>query len=478
MTQYRNDLQTIRRRIFNVLPAATFQLHKMLEAVELTLSDLSPTACIECTDRPRLHLNPDFVEKHCRSDEHLFMLIMHELHHLVLGHTRLFGRPDRIANIAFDAVINAMLCHQFPDPAYTSFFTNLNSADEMPGCLLRPPDGWTRFKDSKEADTIDWPRYNRERPHARLVQQLYDEARWRHVTYLEIFEALREAEPHDLEGEAFLIGGHEEDDGRSLRDENALGDSIFETVLRRTVAAWPPPEQRIAGDAATGGEKKAYLLPNVKDNPGRARNALVKLIQRAVAVKKADLSQRLAIEETAQGFETVLPQISDRRIVAYTSLWGHAPIFYRGIRNERRRKRVSIPMCHLYVDISGSMSHYLPKLIGALLRPHREGLVKVFVFSTVVDEVAPRGLTNKGYANTFGTEIDCVFDHFLNIPKKKRPRRMLILTDGFVGSPSKAACTALAMGRIKVYVGLTPDGARDDLQDVATYIETLPLSES
>ena len=42
--------------------------------------------------------------------EIFFLLILHELYHVILGHTRLFSRVSPIDNIVFDAVINSMLC--------------------------------------------------------------------------------------------------------------------------------------------------------------------------------------------------------------------------------------------------------------------------------------------------------------------------------------------------------------------------------
>jgi hypothetical protein len=38
---------------------------------------------------PRLLINPQFVEAHAATPERLLMLVMHELHHVLLGHTRL-----------------------------------------------------------------------------------------------------------------------------------------------------------------------------------------------------------------------------------------------------------------------------------------------------------------------------------------------------------------------------------------------------
>jgi len=50
-----------------------------------------------------------FLDKYCQDDEDLFLLILHELYHVILGHTRLFPRFALIDNIVYDAVINSML---------------------------------------------------------------------------------------------------------------------------------------------------------------------------------------------------------------------------------------------------------------------------------------------------------------------------------------------------------------------------------
>jgi hypothetical protein len=71
------------------------------------------------------------------------MLIMHELHHVLLGHTRMFPRLTQIDNPVFDAVIDALLCRMFPAPQHTAFFIDLYSDQDLPACLLRPPSGWT-----------------------------------------------------------------------------------------------------------------------------------------------------------------------------------------------------------------------------------------------------------------------------------------------------------------------------------------------
>ncbi len=87
-------------------------------------------------------VNPEFVAAHCRSDEHLSMLVLHELYHVLLGHTRLYPRVTSAQNWAFDCIINAQLCRLFPQPRFTSFFAQFVAGDGGPGDLLAPPRGW------------------------------------------------------------------------------------------------------------------------------------------------------------------------------------------------------------------------------------------------------------------------------------------------------------------------------------------------
>ena len=110
------------RRLVNCLPAATFEMETFCRLAGIEVSDKIPTAAVECTLRPRLLINPAFINKYCQEDEHLFLLVMHELWHIILAHTRMYPRATLAHNIAFDAIINAGLSRQFPGPEYRGFF--------------------------------------------------------------------------------------------------------------------------------------------------------------------------------------------------------------------------------------------------------------------------------------------------------------------------------------------------------------------
>ena len=140
-----NQEQILEERLVNCLPAATFEMDSLCSLAEVRVDRNVPSAAVTCEDRPRMLVNPDFVERHCASDEHLFLLVMHELYHVILAHTRMYPRPNQAHNLAFDAIVNAMLLREFPGPEYRGFFESLNPADEFPACLLRPPSGWPRI---------------------------------------------------------------------------------------------------------------------------------------------------------------------------------------------------------------------------------------------------------------------------------------------------------------------------------------------
>jgi hypothetical protein len=64
--------------------------------MDIVESDEVPTAAVECQLQPRLLINPGFVEKHAETPEKLLVLVMHELHHVLLGHTTLFPAVTKI----------------------------------------------------------------------------------------------------------------------------------------------------------------------------------------------------------------------------------------------------------------------------------------------------------------------------------------------------------------------------------------------
>lgn len=177
--------KSISERILDCFPSGTYALHALLQLLEIVETIEIDTAAVECLIQPRMLINPEFVETWAATPEKLLMLVMHELHHVLLGHTRLFPCVTRVDNLVFDAVINALLSRMFPAPEHTSFFTDFYSEDRFPECVLRPPAGWTLWHYPATPPAL---RGKKRKELAAVHRALYSE---KGATYYDIFDALR-----------------------------------------------------------------------------------------------------------------------------------------------------------------------------------------------------------------------------------------------------------------------------------------------
>ena len=94
---------SIAERILDAFPSGSYGLLALLRLLDIVETAEVETAAVECKSMPRLLINPRFVEAHAATSERLLMLVMHELHHVLLGHTRLFPRATPADNLIFDA---------------------------------------------------------------------------------------------------------------------------------------------------------------------------------------------------------------------------------------------------------------------------------------------------------------------------------------------------------------------------------------
>ena len=446
----------LRERIFNVLPAASYQMEKLFGLLDIEFSERTETACVECRATPRLLLNRQFVEEHCREDGDLFLLILHELHHVILGHTRLFSRVTPIDNIVFDAVINSMLARTVGRSVGVGLFTRFYTYDKFPERLLRPPPGWPGcFKGALKGLP------ERE---ARAVELLYGPDAGA-ITYYDIYELLRQSLGDGEAGipDVVLLGNHGEDPSEN---------SLLTQVVRRIVEGWPPPPFRISG-RDEGKDGSDYFLSQT-EQPGAAfQRAFAQVLRRCgVNCGRGPAVYRRRLSARERTIETVIPDARDRRVTALRSFYGHNPLVYRSELNDIRPRPLRVPVVHLYLDVSGSMSACLPHLTAVCREPFRRGELAIFAFSTVVSNLKGTDLTKVAIRNTGGTDINAVLEHFGRIPKKRRPRVILIATDGYVGPVRDDLRSTL--GRTRVVAALTHPGYADDLKPWVHQIIQLP----
>ena len=107
-------MNAIEEQVLDCFPSGSYALSALLRLVDITESEQVPTAAVECRIQPRLLINPQFVSRHANTPERLLMLVMHELHHVLLGHTTLFKTVTNADNFVLDCVINALISRMFP----------------------------------------------------------------------------------------------------------------------------------------------------------------------------------------------------------------------------------------------------------------------------------------------------------------------------------------------------------------------------
>ena len=167
------------------------------------------------------------------------MLVMHELYHIILGHTHLFKRHTEIDNIAFDSVINAILCRMFPEEEYVSFFTSINPDESFPGSILRPIGSNTPLQ------------------FIPILKNLYCTNTG---TYFEVYECIScELKKMLEEGKIkyILLGNHQD-------DNDDINNPLLKKMLDKVISKWP--REMIVNGRDLGGNLENKIIEFAKDN--------------------------------------------------------------------------------------------------------------------------------------------------------------------------------------------------------------------
>ena len=492
---------SIADQLLGSFPSGTYCLPALLSLAEIVETTSVATAAVECTLRPRFLINPEWVAQHAQTPEKLVMLTMHELHHVVLGHTRLFARATPLDNLVFDAVINSMLCQLFPERPYQALLTDIYSENKFPECFLRPTNVWTNGIQITVPPILLQPEHKHLAP---LYKKLYTPEG---ATYEELREAFRGVISDEQFVQVQLLGDHSDENpssdqapndvayavaskasGKStngLRIEfagetDALHDEADESAcelkepkcassagrletrspqllqeVRRIVEQWPRPNNPIKGRSL----HDLLVSTTVGLAPRSNRGALTKLLRTMSMQSGQGRVRNLHMDSVC--VESPIPRLMRRSVVL--NAIGAAPLLHQ---EQLDMKRV-VPQgeqVHVYLDVSGSVSGLVGALYGAILDNKQFVHPVVHLFSTRVVDVTFKQMLNGDCHTTGGTCIECVAQHM----KKYKVKRAVILTDGFVGAPGVVARRILE--NVRIGVALTPDNSiRRDLEGLVEH---------
>lgn len=499
----------LRDRVWGCVPVTGQAFAALLSLLDVEPSDIVETACVTTGERSRMLLNPDFVARHCRTDEHLAMLVLHELYHVVLGHTRLYPRVTPAQNWAFDCLINAQLCRLFPQPAYTSFFAQLVGDADGPGRLLAPPAGWAHDLPEVRARLL--------RNEAVRADPLLGDAHWRlydddAITTEELYRVLakiaetaiggqededttgegssdegtppdqpardcasgRHKTGDDSSGTSFSTGsGFGENPRRGVRPPWTLlgdhasddADTLHPDALREVrdiIARWPMVERR-------SGRDQGRLIECTEVTLGRRRVEAVRVLRRALTLAADRAGAGLAHRPERTTVDTILPFDTgrDRRAAIVRTLGGE-PLLCAG--QAVAIAATPLDRVRVYLDLSGSMDGVLPPLYAALAQVLDLVEPRVHGFSTRIGTLTHAQLRQGVRLSDGGTEIDAVTGHLLDGPA----RRAVIVTDGWVGRIPEDHLRRLREKRVRLVAVVTAGGDPSFATDAGYPVIRLP----
>jgi hypothetical protein len=416
-------------RILDCVPPGTYGLQALFRLVDITESTEVPTAAVEGGPVPRMLINPRFAREHANTPERLLMLVMHELHHVVLGHTRLLPVTTSFDNLVFDAVVNAMLCRVFPDPRGIELFTSFYRADRVPEAILRPADGWHPDEEPSASKCLVAMGYRRL---ADVHRALYS---CDGVSYEELRDALREVCP-EVKAEAIpLLGGHEA--GGLHEGDIEHRAPVLLDVVRKIVEQWPQPPSPIKGRSFSDALRAVRVPPRrVTGNRDRLRRLL--RWTGGMSSQGSTSHRRALVEDADLG---PLPSRARRDVVL--GLLGSPLLLHEQAVELPARVRAG-ERVHVYLDVSGSVAPVVSVLAAAVRDCSAFVHPVIHAFSTVVADASIADLASGRFRTTGGTDIACVAEH----ARANGVRRAVIVTDGFVGTPVGAAADTLAGMRL------------------------------
>ncbi len=449
-------------RLIRCLPAASFEMETLCRLAGIKASYDIPTAAVECRQRPNMLLNPDFVAQYCKSDEHLFLLVMHELWHIILAHTRLYPRVTMIHNIAFDAIINAGLSRQFSAPEYRGFFEAINPADQFPGMLLRPPVGWPENPQYPPAESL--PPGGLE-----ILQRLYPPHNRTYDAdplYEEILELLRQA-GLGQEYVVILLGDHDS----SEREGQALDNALFREMLKGMVGKWPKFPIAVNREAGSS-EGLSDWFSDRQPSSEQARRAFAQTLRRCLGTRSGRERRKARADTPGTTGMGVLPNARDRLNPARRQLGAPGMLW-----NQTGQVRARVPekpsKAHVYLDVSGSMAELLPHLLSILLPYVSQNQADVFQFSNYVEPMPLEDLKKGKLRSSGGTDINCVLRHALEA--HPAIHRALIVTDGYTGFPHPQLAGQIHDQNIRIYTVLPAELAvKTQMAGISTQIIVLP----
>jgi len=426
----------VRALMHELMDENPFAIRAVLKILSVEFTAAVPTLAVTNEPQPRLLINLQFVDQHCRTEEHVKALLCHEFLHVLLRHTDEPGKPTQARHLALDAVINAIIHRQLGEK-YSSLMSSYYGKVQGLAQLLRPMDGveLVRYRSHTRPGNQPVPAWW----HAwaglyagklladdveQLARDLSRPGRGR-------VDAAGEGGDTTLPGLESLLGNHD--------DEMPLSEALQQALDRARKemnggGIWRNPGL---------GANRYELLVNAK------HVALEEWQARTLRILRQHLEPAHGAPVAPVPVTARLPVLStsDRRAFLRATWSPFLPEAQWGATALRPEGRAQV-----YLDVSGSMNAEMPLIVALLGRLSRWIRRPFWAFSTeVVPAVIEGGVLRAGTSG--GTSLECVLAHV----EQTRPACAVIVTDGFVETIPTQRLVALAR-HTRLHAIVTRDG--------------------
>jgi hypothetical protein len=416
-----------------------FAIRAALRILKVEFTEDIPTLAVTCETEPRLLVNLSFLITNAHTETQVKAVIIHEFLHVLLRHTE--GRqpltPAR--HLAFDAVINAIIHRQYGE-TYSSMMSSYYGESSGLQKLLRP----------MNQDELEW--FNKNITNAptwvhawnalyagRLIADDIENLAETLADFVLTGQGEKKLGPFNLEKGSLdtsdLLGNHADLDQEA---EGELAKALNSALKQMNGhGIWRSPHDRGIGGA-------------LADTLFAADNAPMRRWEKKTltVIKKYITPDRHSRARREELWTYRIPILSpnDRRAFLRAQ-W--SPFLPESSWEGQRLKQSGT--AQVYLDVSGSMNHAMPLIIGLLNRLGRHIRRPFWAFS---NEVAPAVIEkgNLRTATTGGTSMACVLEHVA----KTRPDAAIVITDGYIEALDRRLVAKAAGTRLHVLV--TRDG--------------------
>lgn len=378
----------------------------------------------------RVYASQEFWKTYLKEEKDLAVVLFHELYHQVTGDTRFildFDKDDPeyqlkllASNIAQDCRINCFLSKYSNITDASSFFIKFYNEDAIAAnplvALLRP--GTSELVPTPELREAYDAYYSDEK--GKTVKSFIK-------LYYLVLEYLRQrSDKNQTEGNIVFIGAHGEfTDSQGNPIEGEAAETLKKAIKQQILSQSKDKKaaQGIIVDGMTAGYSDTLEEQIVAEAFGIDQKLDFNMFKRMSFDSIMNNVRLSMLEKTNKRTKNIfIPSVMSRMDV-FKLIYDFIPPFWDDKTEEYRPVARKVP---IYLDVSGSMTSYLPILINMILNI-RDDIDYVWGFSNKVVMHTMEDLRARKINSTGGTDFDCIIDHAL----ENEFDSILVITDGY-----------------------------------------------